>query len=202
MFIAMNRFKVKKGSEEAFERVWMSRDSHLDKMPGFVEFHLLKGPEEADHVLYSSHTVWQNKATFEAWTKSEEFRKAHANAGNQQTGSLYLEHPKFEGFEVRQTLTRSQGRLSAMTAHTNLAQILAADPGAIVEEVAKTHRVTARGGGGDPGRDAPLRAGLRLYRRDDRHWRLGRCHADRAYRRWHHGIRRPGADRLRQPRLL
>jgi putative heme utilization carrier protein HutX len=31
-----------------------------------------------------------------------------------------------------------------MTAHTNLAQILAADPGAIVEEVAKTHRVTAR----------------------------------------------------------
>lgn len=108
VFIAMNRFKVRKGSEEAFERVWMSRDSHLDKMPGFVEFHLLKGPEEADHILYSSHTVWQSKATFEAWTNSEEFRKAHANAGNAQTGSLYLEHPKFEGFEVRQTLTRTK----------------------------------------------------------------------------------------------
>jgi hypothetical protein len=44
MFIAMNRFRVAKGSEAAFEQVWLSRDSHLEKVPGFVEFHLLKGP--------------------------------------------------------------------------------------------------------------------------------------------------------------
>jgi hypothetical protein len=66
MFIAMNRFKVIKGSEAAFESVWLSRDSHLDKVPGFVEFHLLKGPEAEDHTLYASHTVWKNRATFEA----------------------------------------------------------------------------------------------------------------------------------------
>jgi heme-degrading monooxygenase HmoA len=107
MFIAMNRFKVKKGSEEAFEKVWASRESYLDSMPGFVEFHLLKGPEAEDHTLYSSHTTWQSKAAFEGWTKSEEFRKAHARAGNESTGPLYLEHPKFEGFEVRQTLGRN-----------------------------------------------------------------------------------------------
>ena len=41
MFIAMNRFRVTKGSEAAFEHVWISRDSHLDKVPGFAEFHLL-----------------------------------------------------------------------------------------------------------------------------------------------------------------
>jgi len=40
MFIAMNRFRVVKGSEEAFENVWLSRDSHLDAVPGFLEFHL------------------------------------------------------------------------------------------------------------------------------------------------------------------
>jgi heme-degrading monooxygenase HmoA len=51
MFIAMNRFRVAKGSEAAFEQVWMSRDSHLEKVPGFVEFHLLKGPEAEDHAL-------------------------------------------------------------------------------------------------------------------------------------------------------
>ena len=73
MFIAMNRFRVKKGSEEAFEQVWLSRDTQLTKVPGFVEFHLLKGPEHEDYTLYSSHTVWQSKATFEAWTKSEAF---------------------------------------------------------------------------------------------------------------------------------
>jgi heme-degrading monooxygenase HmoA len=104
MFIAMNRFRVKRGSEETFEKVWMNRDSYLDRVPGFVEFHLLKGPETEDHTLYASHTVWQRKSSFENWTRSEEFRAAHARAGNETTGPLYLEHPKFEGFEVRQTV--------------------------------------------------------------------------------------------------
>jgi heme-degrading monooxygenase HmoA len=106
MFIAMNRFRIKKGSEEAFEQVWLNRESYLDRVPGFVEFHLLKGPEGEGETLYASHTVWQNKSAFEAWTKSEAFRASHARAGNNQTGPLYLEHPKFEGFEVRQTLER------------------------------------------------------------------------------------------------
>ena len=69
MFIAMNRFKVIKGCEADFEHVWLSRDSHLDKVPGFEEFHLLKGPELDDHTLYASHTVWQSRAAFEAWTE-------------------------------------------------------------------------------------------------------------------------------------
>ncbi len=103
MFIAMNRFQVVKGREGDFENVWLTRETYLDRMPGFVEFHLLKGPEHDDHTLYASHTVWQSKAAFEAWTKSEEFRAAHARAGNNVTGPLYLGHPKFEGFEVKQT---------------------------------------------------------------------------------------------------
>ena len=102
MFIAMNRFSVVKGSEAAFEHVWLSRDSHLDKVPGFVEFHLLKGPEAEDHTLYASHTVWESRAAFEAWTQSEAFRAAHRSAGDNKP--LYLGHPQFEGFEVRQTV--------------------------------------------------------------------------------------------------
>jgi heme-degrading monooxygenase HmoA len=101
-----------KGSEDAFEKVWLGRDSYLDRIPGFLEFHLLSGPEAKDHTLYSSHTVWQSKRAFEAWTKSEEFRAAHARAGNDTTGPLYLEHPKFEGFEVRQTITRKAASAS------------------------------------------------------------------------------------------
>jgi heme-degrading monooxygenase HmoA len=45
----MNRFRVKRGAEEAFEKVWLSRDSYLDRVPGFVEFHLLKGPEAREY---------------------------------------------------------------------------------------------------------------------------------------------------------
>jgi heme-degrading monooxygenase HmoA len=71
MFIAMNRFRVVKGSEEAFETVWLSRDSQLDTVPGFVEFRLLKGPEADDHTLYASQTVWESRTAFEAWTRSE-----------------------------------------------------------------------------------------------------------------------------------
>jgi heme-degrading monooxygenase HmoA len=102
MFIAMNRFQVTKGSEAAFEHVWASRDTHLHKVPGFVEFHLLRGPEAEDHTLYASHTIWQSRATFEAWTKSEAFRAAHARAGDNKP--LYLGHPQFEGFETVQTV--------------------------------------------------------------------------------------------------
>ena len=104
MFIAMNRFRVAKGSEDAFEEVWLSRDTHLDKVPGFVEFHLLRGPEAEDHTLFASHTVWESRGAFEAWTRSEAFRAAHRNAGDNKP--LYLGHPQFEGFEVRQRVDR------------------------------------------------------------------------------------------------
>ena len=106
MFIAMNRFKVVKGCEAAFEQVWLSRDSHLDRVRGFIEFHLLKGPEADDHTLYASHTVWRSRADFEAWTKSEAFRAAHQSAGDNKP--LYLGHPQFEGFETIQTLSRGK----------------------------------------------------------------------------------------------
>jgi heme-degrading monooxygenase HmoA len=102
MFIAMNRFKVIPGSTQEFERVWTTRDSHLSGIPGFMEFHLLRGPERDDHVLYSSHTIWRSRADFEAWTRSEAFRLAHRDAG--QNKPLYLGHPEFEGFDVIQTV--------------------------------------------------------------------------------------------------
>jgi heme-degrading monooxygenase HmoA len=98
MFIAMNRFKVAKGSEDAFETVWSSRKTRLDEMEGFIAFHLLKGPEKDDHVLYSSHTTWASKDLFLAWTRSEQFRAAHKDAGSNR--SLYLGPPEFEGFEA------------------------------------------------------------------------------------------------------
>jgi heme-degrading monooxygenase HmoA len=52
--------------------------------------------------LYASHTVWKDRAVFEAWTKSEAFRAAHQGAGSRKP--LYLGPPQFEGFEVVQTV--------------------------------------------------------------------------------------------------
>lgn len=98
MYIAMNRFRVAPGREADFEDVWKARDSRLKEMDGFRSFHLLKGPEAEDHVLYASHTVWETEEDFKAWTTSEQFRQAHKNAGG--NAGLYLGHPNFEGFSA------------------------------------------------------------------------------------------------------
>ena len=98
----MNCFKVVPGSQADFEQVWTTRDTHLRDVPGFVTFHLLRGPDREDHTLYSSHSIWRSRADFEAWTRSEAFRRAHNTAGSNKP--LYLGHPEFEGFEVLQTV--------------------------------------------------------------------------------------------------
>ncbi|MBP2227889.1 heme-degrading monooxygenase HmoA [Azospirillum agricola] len=105
MYIAMNRFKVRHGAESDFEAVWLNREVHLHKVPGFVEFHMLRGPNREDHRLYSSHTVWESEQSFLDWTRSEAFRSAHGGAGSSKP--LYLSHPEFEGFEVIQTVPRN-----------------------------------------------------------------------------------------------
>ncbi len=98
MFIAMNRFQIALGFEEGFERVWRERDTFLAEVPGFQSFSLLKGPQREDHVLYASHTVWESKAAFEAWTESDAFRKAHGQTSAPK--GTYLGHPNLETFEA------------------------------------------------------------------------------------------------------
>jgi heme-degrading monooxygenase HmoA len=111
MFIAMNRFKVIKTEREAFEQVWLTRESRLDELKGFIAFHMLRGPEREDHILYSSHTVWASQEDFTAWTKSEQFRAAHKSAGDRKP--MTLGHPEFEGFEVIQALENPHLRSAA-----------------------------------------------------------------------------------------
>ncbi|MEI2384016.1 antibiotic biosynthesis monooxygenase [Breoghania sp. JC706] len=109
MYIAMNRFRVKSGLEKNFEEVWMNRERHLNEVPGYLEFKLLKGPEvtegtEENHTLYASHTLWASYDDFVNWTKSEAFRAAHKGAGERTT--MYVGGPHFEGFEVMLTESR------------------------------------------------------------------------------------------------
>lgn len=102
MYLTMNRFKVRPDHADAFEALWLKRDSHLKTVPGFISFHLMKGPERGDHVLYASHTAWETEEAFTDWTKSEAFRAAHKDAGGSR--DLYLEPPELEIFETVQEL--------------------------------------------------------------------------------------------------
>ncbi len=98
MFLTMNRFLVKDGMEAQFEEMWLTRDSHLDRVPGFKAFHLMKGPKGEGHTTYASHTAWESEAAFRDWTKSEAFRAAHKGAGG--SGDMYLGPPILEIFET------------------------------------------------------------------------------------------------------
>lgn len=98
MYIAMNRFRIARGQETVFEELWRRRDSYLDGVAGFREFHLLRGPSSEEATLYASHSLWESQTDFEAWTDSEAFRRAHAQARSPE--GTVLGHPRFEGFEV------------------------------------------------------------------------------------------------------
>ncbi|KIN70491.1 Antibiotic biosynthesis monooxygenase [Sulfitobacter noctilucae] len=100
MYIAMNRFLVKPENAQAFEALWLNRDSHLKEMEGFVEFHMLRGPEVDGFVLFASHTVWASEEAFRGWTRSDAFRSSHKSAGT--TGKLHEGTPVFEGFTTIQ----------------------------------------------------------------------------------------------------
>jgi len=98
MFVAMNRFKIALGREQEFIDIWKNRESHLDGVPGFKEFHLLRGASDDNCTLFASHSIWESRAAFEVWTKSEAFRRAHAQAGAAR--EIYLGPPQFEGFDA------------------------------------------------------------------------------------------------------
>jgi len=98
MFVAMNRFRIAAGKEADFIQIWRDRDSHLDAVPGFQSFNLLRGAGNEEFTLFASHSTWVSREAFEAWTKSEAFRQAHANAGTAK--GVYLGPPQFEGFET------------------------------------------------------------------------------------------------------
>ena len=98
VYIAMNRFRINEGFEAAFEQQWEQRKSRLDAVPGYQEFHLLRGATDEGITLFASHVVWDSQKSFVDWTESEAFRLAHAKA--RMPEGVMAGSPHFEGFEV------------------------------------------------------------------------------------------------------
>ncbi len=98
MYIAMNRFRIHAGREADFEKVWTERDSYLDDVQGFREFHLLRGETDDGITRYVSHSLWDSETAFRNWTRSESFRRSHGQAGSSE--GTVAGHPQFEGYEI------------------------------------------------------------------------------------------------------
>jgi heme-degrading monooxygenase HmoA len=94
VFIAMNRFKVAEGKGAQFEERWRARETYLDTVPGFLHFALLRGDTPGEYV---SHSMWESRSAFDAWTRSEAFTAGHRQGSVQ--GEL-VEHPVVSLYEV------------------------------------------------------------------------------------------------------
>lgn len=97
MYIAMNHFRVVPERAAEFEERWRTRETYLAEVPGFRDFHLLRGPLEEGAQLYASHSTWEDEAAFRAWTESESFRRAHAQGS---VAGVLLGPPRFVGWTV------------------------------------------------------------------------------------------------------
>lgn len=93
MFIAMNRFQVHPERSADFEHSWRERDSYLQSVPRFVEFALLKGDQDGEYI---SHSRWESRDAFKAWTQSEAFSKAHATGLDE---NILADHPRVSMYE-------------------------------------------------------------------------------------------------------
>ncbi|MCA9846873.1 MAG: antibiotic biosynthesis monooxygenase [Dehalococcoidia bacterium] len=93
MFIAMNRFQVHPERSDEFERSWRERDSYLAEVPGFVEFALLKGDNPGEYI---SHSRWESRDAFKAWTQSDAFTRAHASGLSED---VLADHPRVSMYE-------------------------------------------------------------------------------------------------------
>lgn len=102
MFIAMNRFRVVEGQEQEFERRWRERQSYLADVPGFRQFMLLRGDEPGEYI---SHSAWDSRASFMAWTRSEAFVAGHRQGS---AAGLLREPPRVSLYEA--VITESAGQ--------------------------------------------------------------------------------------------
>ncbi len=93
MYIVMNRFHLNAGAGAAFEARWRERRSYLKAVPGFIRFRLLK----LDDTHYSSYAEWESETAFQAWTRSDAFRKAH---GQGVPPGALAEGPQLECWDV------------------------------------------------------------------------------------------------------
>lgn len=77
MFVVANRVPVASGWGDTFEERFRQRAGQIDKQPGFLRMQILQ--PVSDDSPYVVLTTWQDKASFDAWVGSEDFKLAHRN---------------------------------------------------------------------------------------------------------------------------
>jgi heme-degrading monooxygenase HmoA len=89
MISVENHIPVKEEFREAFEARFSSGTRFVHGSPGFVRNEVLR-PVKGEH--YIVRTYWESMKSFEDWTKSEAFKRAHSNTPSEEmfSGKSFL----------------------------------------------------------------------------------------------------------------
>jgi len=94
MIAVVNRLPVKEGAADQVVEQFANSRGHVQGFPGFISMEVLRS-ERADEVLVI--TGWQDKAAFDSWVQSDEFKKAHSRGGGSE---LLRGHPQISIYDV------------------------------------------------------------------------------------------------------
>ena len=94
MIAIINRLPVKEGAANQIVERFANSRGNVQGFPGFVSMEVLRS-EGADEVLVI--TRWRDKAAFDSWVHSEEFKQAHGKGGG---GDLLSGHPQMGSYDI------------------------------------------------------------------------------------------------------
>ncbi|HSL01411.1 MAG TPA: antibiotic biosynthesis monooxygenase [Rubrobacteraceae bacterium] len=101
MIAIFNSLPVKDGAADRIVERFAESRGHVQDFPGFVSMEVLKS-DNGDEVLVI--TRWEDRTSFDAWVRSDEFARAHGRGGGE---GLLRGHPKMSTYEV--ALRRASG---------------------------------------------------------------------------------------------
>lgn len=75
MFVALSKFKVANGMDQAVRDAFLARPHYVDSAPGFVRMEVIQPVEVAQEFWLI--TYWTKEAAFQHWHRSEAHQQSH-----------------------------------------------------------------------------------------------------------------------------
>jgi len=73
-FVAINYIQCEADYRTRFEELFATRAKAIDRMPGFIDMHVLRPNGEGEYLIISH---WSSEEAFKTWTSSPEFLEGH-----------------------------------------------------------------------------------------------------------------------------
>lgn len=75
MFVAMSRFRVRRGQEDMVRESFTNRPMRVDDQPGFIRMEVLSPTEQTNEFWLI--TMWSDRESFETW-HAHHLKEAHS----------------------------------------------------------------------------------------------------------------------------